>query len=72
MPESAASALSTARQMYCKKWWSVAPQCLELVHSTRVCIVRADLASDIARSVLPTLQRHVPGFQHDLFVYNTG
>jgi hypothetical protein len=58
--------------MYCKKWWPVPPECLELAHGTRVCIVRADTAGEMVRAVLPTLMEHVPGFQHDLMVYNTG
>lgn len=64
--------LSSARQGYCKRWWPVPPECLQLAHGTRVCIVRVDLAGEMAEVALPTLMQHVPGFEKDLLVYNSG
>ncbi|KAL4425218.1 hypothetical protein ABPG75_009234 [Micractinium tetrahymenae] len=64
--------LSSAQQGYCKRWWPVPPECLELAQGTRVCIVRVDLAGEMADVALPTLMEHVPGFERDLLVYNSG
>lgn len=64
--------LSSARQGYCKRWWAVPPECLELVHGTRVCIVRVDLAGEMAGVALPTLMEHAPRFEHDLLLLNSG
>ncbi len=72
MPAAAMERLATAQQGYCKRWWPVPPECLELAHGTRVCVVRVDTAGEMVGAVLPTLMEHVPGFRDDLLVYNTG
>ena len=72
VPPDHMARLSSARQGYCKRWWPVPPECLALAHGTRVCIVRVDLAGEMAEVALPTLMEHVPGFQNDLLVYNSG